>query len=78
MKIGPSWEGTDVMVKLVGCGHGLWVVLLQVSWAWNMRNITSKNALILHEKIHPLFHLTHPKYPYILLKYLSKNGAFEM
>ncbi len=29
MKIGTSWEGTDVRVKLVGCRTGLWVVLLQ-------------------------------------------------
>ncbi len=45
MKIWPLWEGTDIMVKLVGCGPGLWVVLLQVSWVWNVSNITSKNAL---------------------------------
>jgi hypothetical protein len=25
--------------------------------------ILSKNALILHKNIHPLFHLAHPKYP---------------
>ncbi len=35
-----------IMVKLVGCGPGLWAVLLQVSWAWNMSNIPSINALI--------------------------------
>jgi hypothetical protein len=52
MKIGPWWEGMDVMVKLVGRRPGLWVVLLQVSWAWNMSNITSKNALILLKKNH--------------------------
>jgi hypothetical protein len=23
-----------IMVKLVGCGPGLWVVLLKISWAW--------------------------------------------
>jgi hypothetical protein len=73
MKMGPAWEGTDVMVKLVGCGPGLWIVLLQVSWVWNMRNITSKNALILCKKNHPLFHLVHLKYPCILLKYLTKT-----
>jgi hypothetical protein len=32
--------------KLMGCGPGLWVVLLKISWAWNMRNNPSKNALI--------------------------------
>jgi hypothetical protein len=32
------------------CGSGLWVMLLQVSWAWNISNISSKNALILHKK----------------------------
>ncbi len=42
MKIGWPWEAMDVMVKLVGCRPGLWVVLLRVSWAWNMNNITSK------------------------------------
>jgi hypothetical protein len=26
MKIGLWWEGTDIMVKLVGYGPGLWVV----------------------------------------------------
>jgi hypothetical protein len=50
IKIGLSWEGMDVMVKLLGCRPGLWVVLLQVSWAWNMSNIPSKNALILRKK----------------------------
>jgi hypothetical protein len=62
-----------IMVKLVGCGPVLWVVLLQVSWAWNMSQIPSKNALILCKKMHPLFHFAHPKYPYIMLKYPSKN-----
>ena len=38
-----------------------------------MNNIPSKNALILCKKIHPLFHLAHSKYPYILLKYPSKK-----
>jgi hypothetical protein len=23
-----------IMVKFVGCGPGLWVVLLKISWAW--------------------------------------------
>ncbi len=73
MKIEPLWEGTDFMVKLEECGPGLWVVLLQVSWGWNMSHVSSK-TLILCKKIHPLFHLAHPKYPYILLKYLSKMG----
>jgi hypothetical protein len=39
--------GTDIMVKLVGCRPWLWVVLLQISWVWNMSNIPSKNTLIL-------------------------------
>ncbi len=40
----------DIMVKLVGCGPGLWIVLLQVSWECNDGNIPSKNALILGKK----------------------------
>jgi len=36
--------------------------------------IPSKNGLILCKKIHPLLHLGHPKYPYMLLKYPSKMG----
>jgi hypothetical protein len=39
-----------IMNKLVGCGPGLWVVLLKISWAWNMSNNPSKNALILSKK----------------------------
>ncbi len=78
MKIGPPWEVADVMVKLVGCQPRLWVVLLQVSWAQNMSNIPSKNALILQKKNHHLLHLAQPKYPCILLKYPSKNGVFEV
>jgi hypothetical protein len=50
MKIWLSGEGMDIMVKLMGYGPRLWVVLLQVSWAWNMSNIPSKNALILRKK----------------------------
>jgi hypothetical protein len=46
MKIRASWEGMDIMVKLVGYRPGLWVVLLKISWAWNMSNIAFKNALI--------------------------------
>ncbi len=42
--------GTDIMVKLMGCRPWLWVVLLQISWVWNMSNIPSKNALILPKK----------------------------
>jgi hypothetical protein len=41
MKIRPSGEGT---------GPGLWVVLLQVSWAWNKGIIPFKNALTLLKK----------------------------
>ncbi len=67
-----------IMVKLMGCGPGLRVGLLKVSWAWNMSNITSKIALILCKKIHPLFHLARLKYHYTLLKYPSKNGVREM
>jgi hypothetical protein len=33
MKIWPSEEGTDIMVKLLGCRPGFWLALLQVSWA---------------------------------------------
>jgi hypothetical protein len=73
MKIWLSGEGTDIIVKLVGCRSGLWLVLLQASWKWNMGNVQSKNALILHKKNDSLFHLVHPKYPYILLKYPSKK-----
>jgi hypothetical protein len=40
--------------------------------------ISSKNALILHEKNHPPFHLAYPKYPYIVVQCPSKNGVFEM
>jgi hypothetical protein len=36
-----------IMVKSVGCGPGLWVVLLKISWAWNISNDPSKKALIL-------------------------------
>jgi hypothetical protein len=64
---------TAIMVKLVGCRPWLWVVLLQISWAWNMSHISSKNVLILCKKNHPLFHLAHPKYPYILHKYPFKK-----
>jgi hypothetical protein len=39
-----------IMVKLVGCGPVLWVVLLTISWVWNMSNITSKNASILRKR----------------------------
>jgi hypothetical protein len=46
----PSGEGTDIMVKLMWCGIGLCVVLLKISWAWNMSNITSKNASTLRKK----------------------------
>jgi hypothetical protein len=35
-----------IMVKLVGCGPGLWVVLLKISWVWIMSNNPSKNAMI--------------------------------
>jgi hypothetical protein len=78
MKIWPSGEDTDVMVKLVGCGPGLWVMLLKISWAWNMSNNPSNMPCYYVKKIYPLFHLAHPKYPYIVLKYPSKNGVFEM
>jgi hypothetical protein len=61
-----------IIVELVGCGPVVGCAL-KISWAWNN---PSKNALILHKKIHPLFHLVHPKYPYIVLKYPSKNGVF--
>jgi hypothetical protein len=37
-----------------------------------------QKSLDVTKKIHPLFHLAHPKYPYILLKYPFKNGVFEM
>jgi hypothetical protein len=72
MKIWLSGEGTDIMVKHMGCGPGLWVVLLK-----NLLGveILSKNALILCKKEnHPKFHLVHPKYPHMLLKYPSKMG----
>ncbi len=26
----------DIMVKHVGCGPELWVVLLKISWAWKL------------------------------------------
>ncbi len=35
-----------IMVKLMGCGPGLWIVLLKISWAWSMSNNSSKTALI--------------------------------
>jgi hypothetical protein len=38
----------------------------------------SKNTLIVRKEKRPEFHLLHPKYPYMLLKYPSKNGVFEM
>jgi hypothetical protein len=57
----------DIMVKLVGWGPGLWVVLLKIYWVWNTSNDLSKNALILLIKFHPLFHLAHPKYTYCTL-----------
>jgi hypothetical protein len=76
MKIRPSAEGTDISWSNLWGVDQLWVVLLKFSWALNN---SSKNALILHtKKIHPLFHLAHLKYPYIVLKYPSKNGVFEM
>jgi hypothetical protein len=41
----------DIMVKLVGFGPGLGVVLLQASWAWNKGNIPSKKRFeILRKK----------------------------
>jgi hypothetical protein len=33
---------------------------------------------LVRKKIHPLFHLAHPNYPYAVFKYPSKNGVFEM
>ncbi len=67
-----SWS--NLWVTDLGCGlcfwkslgHGIWAILhLKMPW-YNVK------------KIHPLFHLAQPKYPYILLKYPSKNGVFEM
>ncbi len=36
-----------IMVKPMGYVPGLLVVLFKISWAWNMSNIKSNNALIL-------------------------------
>ncbi len=80
MKMGLSWEGTDVVVKLVGYRHGLWVVLLQVSWAWNMSNITSKNSLILRKKKTSTIPSCAPKIPLLHSAQITppKYGVFEM
>jgi hypothetical protein len=63
-----------IMVKLVGCGPVVDCAFVNILGV----EIPSKNALLLRKKIHPLFHLAHPKYQYIVLKYPSKNGVFEM
>jgi hypothetical protein len=64
-----------IMVKLVGCGPVVSGGFLKISLAWNN---PSKKALIYYydtkKKIHPLFHLVHPKYPYIVLKYRKSRG----
>jgi hypothetical protein len=73
-KIWSSGEGTDISWSNLWGADQLWVVLLKIYWTWN--NL-SKNALILHKKIHPLFHLVHPKYPYIVLKYPSKKWGIQ-
>jgi hypothetical protein len=70
MKIWSSGEGTDISWSNLWGADQLWVVLLKIAWEWQN---SSKNALILRKKIYPLFHLAHPKYPYIVLKYPSKK-----
>jgi hypothetical protein len=62
-----------IMVKLIGYRPGLWVVLLQVSWAWKLAMFHQKMSQYYVKKNPSSIPSCAPKIPYIFLKYPSKK-----